>query len=269
MDLRAIMFLLLLHFVALCHAQPVWDQDVDSEISGDSADDSISETILGLNNGSTEYLMEGDVLIPKTRTAMKCTGNPYSCLWPKSPNGKVYIPFNIIDKYSFSEKNTIIGALRAMEARTCIRFIPRTTQRAYISFEPKFGCFSQLGRIGGKQLVSLQRFGCVQHCIIQHEVLHAMGFYHEHTRSDRDRYIRINWGNIHKYEKHNFEKQDTNNLQIPYDYNSIMHYGRTAFGVRQAVTIVPIPDSSVEIGQREKLSDLDVLRINRLYRCSN
>ena len=53
-----------------------------------------------------------------------------------------------------------------------------------------------MGRVGDKQVVSLQKFGCVQHGIIQHEVLHALGFYHEHTRSDRDDYITILWDNI-------------------------------------------------------------------------
>lgn len=53
-----------------------------------------------------------------------------------------------------------------------------------------------MGRVGEKQVVSLQRFGCVRHGIIQHEVLHALGFYHEHTRSDRDNYITILWDNI-------------------------------------------------------------------------
>ncbi len=59
-------------------------------------------------------------------------------------------------------------------------------------------CFSLLGRIGDKQVVSLQRFGCIQNGIIQHELMHALGFYHEHTRSDRDQYIRINWENVNQ-----------------------------------------------------------------------
>lgn len=57
-------------------------------------------------------------------------------------------------------------------------------------------CASLLGRTGDKQVLSLQRYGCVSHGIIQHETLHALGFYHEHTRSDRDQYIKINWDNI-------------------------------------------------------------------------
>lgn len=59
-------------------------------------------------------------------------------------------------------------------------------------------CSSLLGYIGDKQVLSLQRYGCINRGIIQHEVLHALGFYHEHTRSDRDQYVRINWKNINK-----------------------------------------------------------------------
>lgn len=57
-------------------------------------------------------------------------------------------------------------------------------------------CFSSLGRIGERQLISLQKWGCVQHGIVQHEVMHALGFFHEHTRSDRDKHILIHWEQI-------------------------------------------------------------------------
>lgn len=57
-------------------------------------------------------------------------------------------------------------------------------------------CFSFVGRRGGGQTVSLSRQGCVFQQIIQHELLHAMGFNHEQTRSDRDLHVRILLQNV-------------------------------------------------------------------------
>lgn len=187
-------------------------------------------------------------------------------------------------------------------------------------------CASLLGHTGDKQVVSLQRLGCVSFGIIQHEIMHALGFHHEHTRSDRDQYVRINWDKIIECKYHcksrdrdvfhfltqglfsfadfkqDFEKADTDNLNTPYDYSSIMHYSkyvsteqryinekstcvlqseshskylslscfkihRNAFGKDWADTITPIPDPNVPIGLREHMSTLDVLRINKLYKC--
>uniref|UniRef100_A0AAV2K7H5 Metalloendopeptidase n=1 Tax=Knipowitschia caucasica TaxID=637954 RepID=A0AAV2K7H5_KNICA len=226
----------------------------------------LSTTILRMNKGSAEFL-EGDLEMPRSRSAMKCMSSTYSCLWPKSDNGRVEIPYTLSDKYTFEDKKEILRALKDFEMKTCIRFHPRSSETAYLSFEPRYGCSSLLGRTGDKQTVSLQRLGCVQMGIIQHEVMHAMGFYHEQNRSDRDRYVQINWDNILEYFTKNFEKADTDNLDTPYDYSSIMHYSKDAFGKRWADTIVPIPDPNVPIGQRDQLSDLDVKKINKLYKC--
>ena len=91
-----------------------------------------------------------------------------------------------------------------------------------------------------------------------HEIGHAMGLYHEHTRPDRGQFVQINWDNI--------ESDKTNNFVIPttgtsansgtYDFGSIMHYGLTAFSTNGNQTITPLVTvpAGVTIGQRNGLS---------------
>uniref|UniRef100_A0A3Q2NVF6 Metalloendopeptidase n=1 Tax=Fundulus heteroclitus TaxID=8078 RepID=A0A3Q2NVF6_FUNHE len=268
MDLQARALLLLLLLSAVCNAYPT---DVRNQTNyrikqKNSEKEDITTTILRMNNGSADMLFEGDVFVPRSRTAKKCLDPRYSCFWPKSSNGNVEIPFVLSDEYDHNEKNQILKAMKGFEGRTCIRFLRHRGERAYLSIESKFGCFSLMGRSGERQLVSLQRPGCLNNGIIQHELLHAMGFYHEHTRSDRDKYVKINWDNIQEYYYKNFQKMDTDNL-TPYDYSSVMQYGKTAFGKNRAESITPIPDPNVPIGQREGMSDTDILRVNKLYKC--
>lgn len=59
-------------------------------------------------------------------------------------------------------------------------------------------CSSLVGFANQRQSVSLSVPGCLKHGIILHELLHALGFYHEHTRNDRDQYVEINWDNMHR-----------------------------------------------------------------------
>lgn len=255
---------LLLLLLGLSQAHPL--QEEGSRALDEDGPVDISTRILSSNNGSKEVLLEGDVVFPKTRNAMTCLYQ--SCLWPKSSNGLVVIPYVIGNEYQYWERETIETALQSFHSSTCVRFVPRSYEQDYIVVQSEDGCFSSLGRVGSAQTLSINTEGCLYHGVIQHEALHALGFQHEQTRSDRDNHVVINWENIDSNMAFNFYKHDTNNLDTPYDYGSIMHYGRTAFAIYSGVdTITPIPDPNVQIGQRQGLSYWDIMRVNLLYGC--
>ncbi|XP_048463257.1 hatching enzyme 1.2-like [Rhincodon typus] len=167
-------------------------------------------------------------------------------------------------------KLVIIASLMQFNLLTCIRFIHRTNQDEYLEFTNGDGCWSYIGpRKGKPQEISLSTSGCVRVGIIQHEVMHALGFHHEHTRSDRDKYIDIIINNIEPGSYGNFKIRHSNNLGAPYDYGSIMHYGRYVFSKGHGFpTILPKPNRTVPIGQIRGLSELDIIKINRLYNCN-
>nr|BAJ23956.1 hatching enzyme [Sagamichthys abei] len=266
MEYRATLSLLVL-LLGFSQALPIMeDGDRDAILIDDTDTVDLTTRILATNNGSSEFLVEGDLVVPRTRNAMRCWNN--NCLWRKSSNGLVEVPYTLSSAFNYNHKMRTENAMKTFQRKTCIRFVPRSSQSDYISIENRDGCYSSLGRTGGKQVLSLNVYGCIYHGIIQHGLNHALGFNHEQTRSDRDQYVRINWDNIQSDMARNFHKENSNNLNTPYDYSSIMHYGRTAFAIHAGQdTITPIPNSSVQIGQRQDLSDIDILRINRLYGC--
>lgn len=55
-------------------------------------------------------------------------------------------------------------------------------------------CASFVGCQGGAQQLFFSSECTVGN--LCHELLHALGLYHEHTREDRDKYVTVNWQNI-------------------------------------------------------------------------
>ncbi|KAM6973451.1 high choriolytic enzyme 2-like isoform 1-T1 [Aplochiton taeniatus] len=199
------------------------------------------------------------------RNADPCTSR--GCMWGKSNDGKVYVPYTIANQYSSRELSIIQRGLDSFSGFSCIRFVKRTNQRDYLQIQSLNGCYSYVGRRGYAQTVSLSRQGCVYHGTTQHELLHALGFNHEQTRSDRDNHIRVLLQNVQSGMEHNFNKINTLNQGTAYDYNSVMQYHRYAFSKNNQPTMVPIPNQNVEIGKASQMSQSDITRLNRLYKC--
>ena len=90
---------------------------------------------------------------------------------------------------------------------------------------------------------------------------HAIGLHHEQNRPDREDYVTIIEENIRQdfdfnpilqFSKYN--SYEINSEGIPYDYDSIMHYGKNAFSKdRDNLVTIRTKDRSMQdrIGQRK------------------
>nr|CAD2126993.1 unnamed protein product [Meloidogyne enterolobii] len=107
------------------------------------------------------------------------------------------VPYELDEAFSISEVKLLQKAFRIYRRRTfgCIHFKPRNFENDYLNIVRGNGCYSQVGKTGGKQELSLGQ-GCLFNETIIHELMHSLGFWHEHSRADRDNHIIIRWENI-------------------------------------------------------------------------
>ncbi|EGT40491.1 hypothetical protein CAEBREN_10654 [Caenorhabditis brenneri] len=177
-----------------------------------------------------------------------------------------------------ADTNAILAGVARWEQETCARFtrvnsLPRGNSLEFISGS---GCWSYIGKIGSSsQQVSIG-VGCTSLGTVCHEIGHALGFYHEQARYDRDEYVSILTQNIQSSYLSQFSKQSFSSMVdygVGYDYGSVMHYDQLAFSSTGGNTIATLdPNYQATIGQRTAPSFADVKRINLAYcnsTCSN
>lgn len=164
-------------------------------------------------------------------------------------------------------------AIREFYKHTCVNFIARrSSDKDYVSIENvKPGCSSNVGRTGGKQVVNLQSPNCIKTIgTPMHELLHAVGFKHEHNREDRDDFVIIHKQNIKPGKENNFIKYvggKTTAFNIPYDFGSVMHYSGLADSRNKKATIEAKTKTKEVMGQRKGFSLKDIEKINKMYKC--
>ena len=113
--------------------------------------------------------------------------------------------------------------------------------------------------------------GCVYDSVVIHELGHAIGFYHEHTRPDRDDHIDVIYDNIidgFQSQFRKFRPGQTNTLGLGYDLQSIMHYRRNTFSKDGSNTIQAKNPSVTSFGTSRQLSPLDIAKARALYNCA-
>uniref|UniRef100_A0A1A8E6T5 Metalloendopeptidase n=1 Tax=Nothobranchius kadleci TaxID=1051664 RepID=A0A1A8E6T5_NOTKA len=192
-------------------------------------------------------------------------------VWPDG-----IIPYVISGNFSGSQRAIFRQAMRHWEKHTCVTFTERTNEESYIVFTYRpCGCCSYVGRRGGgPQAISIGK-NCDKFGIVVHELGHVVGFWHEHTRPDRDEHVDIIRDNIQPGQEYNFLKMEpgeVDSLGEVYDFGSIMHYARNTFSRSIFLdTILPRYDVNgvrPSIGQRTRLSKGDIAQAQKLYKCA-
>jgi hypothetical protein len=208
----------------------------------------------------------GDICTAR-QPLMQRTGEGF--LWPAG-----VIPYEIDSAFSSEMRDRIDEGIRWINRDTDLILVPRTNERDYVFIRSVVeGCYSSVGRQGGRQIIGLENTCGVGS--VAHEFLHAAGMWHEQSRSDRDNFITILWDSIEPGKEHNFVGKADQGTDIgTYDYNSIMHYPRNAFGIidpatQRHRTTIQVRTAGVSIGRRGGLSPSDIAGVNSIYRAED
>lgn len=216
---------------------------------------------------------EGDVDFGPVSELHKYRGGAAN-LGTRWPNGNVYYRFdddftgNVCGEGMVnceSARTRIRTVLAAMEEKLPLNFIEDSSENAdnYITFDwapadSTFGGVSDsIGMDGGEQTIKFRsghlddpfhpNWFQVYHRqpnagTIRHEVLHAIGLWHEQSRSDRDLFIDVKESCIIDEKESQFDIKDGVSNVGPYDFFSIMHYGATSYCVPWPSNLGTDPD---------------------------
>ncbi|EPB73103.1 astacin [Ancylostoma ceylanicum] len=99
----------------------------------------------------------------------------------------------------------------------------------YLAVTDEYEYMSHVGRLGEEQPLSIGESCETEFGRAIHEVGHALGLYHFHSRYDRDRYITVRPNSMphkdHEVEYAMVLRNESRNYGTSYDYGSVMHYG--------------------------------------------
>ncbi|XP_018018420.1 blastula protease 10-like [Hyalella azteca] len=222
----------------------------------------------------SEHAFEGDIVLTQQQRTEAVTrkATPYSVLlWPSDPSGVISVPYTFGD--SIINRTGVQKAIAHWQDKTCVTFKaadPNYTG-ARLIFLNSNQCASYIGRVSDHGQQIWLHPNCVSNIgSTVHEIGHALGFFHEQSRSDRDEFVEIKTENISPETISNFGKYQTKNYEVPYDYHSVMHYGSHFFSMNGKATIVAKQVLAQPLlGNRLWLSFMDIKLANKMYGCSD
>ncbi|KAE9416756.1 hypothetical protein Angca_010289, partial [Angiostrongylus cantonensis] len=152
---------------------------------------------------------------------------------------------------------------------TCVDFTEDKNAQDKIIVVKEGGCWSDVGRLGGDQFLSLDK-GCEEmHSV--HEIGHALGLLHTMSRFDRDNYIQVVIRNIKSSFFGEFTKVNPTYAEVyglTYDYGSIMHYNEKTYSANNMTTMIATNPFYQKTMGSPIVSFSDIFVINERYGCN-
>ncbi|SPP83526.1 low choriolytic enzyme [Drosophila guanche] len=230
-----------------------------------------SEGIDSYENYYNEIHVDDEQAEAKTRNALKSELQRW-------PGNRIY--YRISGDYSDQEVANVRTAMTSFNEQTCVKFeevngSPRIGSRyVYFKKSPNM-CGTRVGYNPisfGSHDVLLNEHCLSMPAVIQHETLHLLGLFHEQSRPDRHEYVQIEYDNIpRKYWSQFMAMNSTTTYDVPYDYDSVMHYAKNAFAKDPSKpTILALVDGKPverDMGQVWGPSEGDWTKIRLMYKC--
>jgi len=224
-----------------------------------------------LDQQNDPSLFQGDIELPKGRNGLIQNSRR------RWTNGIVYYDW-LGGKWAQDRLDMLSAAFRMIEKHTCIKFVKRTNESNFINIENGGICASQVGMAGGYQRVSLMNQNenggtCWTPTTVIHELLHAIGLWHEHMRYDRDEFLTIREDNMINGAQVQFNMVLPNasyTYGVDYNYKSVMHYGAWHFSGNGEPTMIPKKAGVTveDVGTGEMWDfESDWEKIRRMYNC--
>ena len=235
-------------------------------------------------------IIDGDIQMPTAEVKAILSGQKklsdisnatyVDLLWT---NGIVNFEFdpNVIP----ANQSAAISAMAVLESVANVHFQQCVVNSCpilsnYVHIQNSTANNSAVGMRGFIQIMNIVSWNS-QYTIV-HELLHALGFYHEQSRADRGTFIQVNCTNVQggcggSIFNVNFTIAGDSTAYGYYDFDSLMHYDECSFSIdcpagatcactNKVITVLP-PNQTQQtlIGQRTHLSTLDRATVSFLY----
>ncbi len=189
------------------------------------------------------------------------------------------VPYVLDPNLTLEERQEVLDGIDLIESQTNVSFVPLPDNDGdgvpdggapanFIRFEGSTRSESNIGMQQGEQVIltstdPVRPNGQNGAGTVAHEIMHALGFYHEHQHPDANNPgnpVTVVPGNN---PAPNFNQLPPGAIILPYDPDSIMHYETGNFN-GGAINVNPGANVG-GVGQRHNLSPGDIASINEIY----